>query len=233
MITVHTDGACAPTNPGPCAWGAVVIHESGEVSEHCGFIGQGTNQVAEITAALKGLLLTPVGSSVELVSDSQYVLKGISEWRAGWERNGWRNSKKEPVANLEHWKLLFSAVDERIVQVRWVKGHNGDQHNEMADQMATKGLTMSDYVENAPSARVVLSAFERITQACDLIAAQEIAVLGSLSAALLQAGDPVSASIVIAARSRIGLALKELKNGAAEHDVLAQEPLAARPRMRQ
>ena len=137
----YTDGACAPSNPGPAAWGAVVIApDGGEVGAHSGFIGHGTNQIAEITAAIEGLTRTPVGAPVELVSDSQYVLKGLVEWRKGWERKGYRNSKGEPVANLALWKRLFALADERKVTTRWVRGHNGDYHNEQADQLATAAL---------------------------------------------------------------------------------------------
>ena len=139
--TAYTDGACAPTNPGPAAWGAVILSPQGQVFEEAhGFIGHGTNQIAEITAAIEGLLRVPSGVVVELVSDSQYVLKGLSEWRAGWERKGWRNSKNEPVANLELWKKLFAIADERSVRVRWVRGHNGDALNERADALANQAL---------------------------------------------------------------------------------------------
>ena len=80
--------------------------------------------------------------TVELVSDSQYVLKGLTEWRAGWERKGFRNSKGEPVANLALWKRLFAAADQRRVSVRWVRGHNGDRCNEKADALANKALAL-------------------------------------------------------------------------------------------
>jgi len=90
--------------------------------------------------AVEGLLRTPEGAAVELVSDSQYVLKGLSEWRAGWERRGFRNSKNEPVANLELWKRLFAIADQRRVKVRWVRGHNGDLLNERADALANEAL---------------------------------------------------------------------------------------------
>ena len=69
----YTDGACAPTNPGPAGWGAVVIAPDGVEADHFGFIGLGTNQIAELTAAIEGLALVPPGAEVELVSDSQYV----------------------------------------------------------------------------------------------------------------------------------------------------------------
>jgi ribonuclease HI len=102
--------------------------------------GKNTNQIAEITAAIEGLSRIPEGAAVELVSDSQYVLKGLSEWRAGWERKGWRNSKNEPVANLELWKRLFAVADARKVSTRWVRGHNGDVLNERADALANAAL---------------------------------------------------------------------------------------------
>jgi len=139
----YTDGACAPSNPGPAGWGAVLIEPgTGAESDHFGFIGHGTNQIAELTAAIEGLARVPAGAAVELVSDSQYVLKGISEWRAGWERRGWRNSKGEPVANLALWKQLFALADARKVSVRWVRGHNGDRCNEKADALANKALAL-------------------------------------------------------------------------------------------
>ena len=143
MWIAYTDGACAPSNPGPAGWGAVLIApEDGSESDHFGFIGPGTNQIAELTAAIEGLELVPAGAEVELVSDSQYVLKGLTEWRAGWERKGWKNSKGEPVANLGLWKKLFALADARRVTVRWVKGHNGDRCNEKADALANKALAL-------------------------------------------------------------------------------------------
>ena len=138
----YTDGACAPTNPGPSGWGAVLIAPDGAEADHFGYIGLGTNQIAELTAAVEGLMRVPAGAEVELVSDSQYVLKGLTEWRAGWERKGWRNSKGEPVANLGLWKKLFALADARRVTVRWVKGHNGDRCNEKADALANKALAL-------------------------------------------------------------------------------------------
>ncbi|MGV8825509.1 ribonuclease HI [Methylibium sp. Pch-M] len=139
----YTDGACAPSNPGPAAWGAVLIAPDGRTeTDHFGFIGHGTNQIAELTAAIEGLTRVPAGALVELVSDSQYVLKGLSEWRAGWERKGYRNSKGEPVANLGLWKQLFALADARKVSTRWVRGHNGDPLNERADALANKALAL-------------------------------------------------------------------------------------------
>lgn len=140
---VYADGACAPSNPGPAGWGVVVIgpNEVGE-TDHYGFIGPGTNQIAELTAAIEGLSRVPPGAAVELVSDSQYVLKGLTEWRAGWERRGFRNSKGEAVANLPLWKRLFALADERKLATRWVRGHAGDYYNERADGLANQALRL-------------------------------------------------------------------------------------------
>ena len=100
----YTDGACAPTNPGPAAWGVVVFAPDGaETAADNGFIGPGTNQIAEITAAIEGLSRTPEGAAVELVSDSHYVPRGPSDWRAGWARPASRHATGDPVATLEIW----------------------------------------------------------------------------------------------------------------------------------
>lgn len=145
----YTDGACAPSNPGPAGWGAVLIAPDGLTeTDHFGFIGPGTNQIAELTAAIEGLARVPPGAEVELVSDSQYVLKGLTEWRPGWERKGWRNSKGEPVANLALWKQLFAVADVRRVSVRWVRGHTGDRCNEKADVLANKALQIKSGSES-------------------------------------------------------------------------------------
>ena len=139
----YTDGACAPSNPGPAGWGAVVVSADGSSEvDHYGFIGPGTNQIAELTAAIEGLSIVPAGARVELVSDSQYVLKGLSEWRAGWERKGFKNSKGETVANLALWKKLYEVADARRVTTRWVRGHAGDPYNERADQLANTALRL-------------------------------------------------------------------------------------------
>ena len=141
--TAYTDGACAPSNPGPAGWGAVVIAPDGRTeTDHYGCIGHGTTPIAELTAAVEGLSRVPAGAEVELVSDSQYVLKGLMEWRTGWERKGFRNSKGEAVANLALWKTLFAVADARRVSTRWVRGHNGDPHNERADALANKALAL-------------------------------------------------------------------------------------------
>lgn len=139
-LTVYTDGGCRPSNPGPAGWGIVVVDGDTVIEEAGGFIGHGTNQIAELEAAIQGLRRTPEGAAIELVSDSQYMLKGLGEWRRGWERRGWRNAAGEPVANKDRWQVLFALADKRTVRTRWVKGHNGDPFNERADRLATQAI---------------------------------------------------------------------------------------------
>lgn len=138
---VYTDGG-SRGNPGPSAWGVVVCDaESKILFEDCGFLGRGiTNQVAELQAAIEGLTRTPEGAPVELVSDSQYVVKGLSEWRRNWERNGFMNSSNKPVANKSYWLALYSLADKRAVKARWVRGHAGHPLNERCDQLVNQAL---------------------------------------------------------------------------------------------
>lgn len=139
-ITVYSDGACKG-NPGPSSWGVVVLGEDGEVQiAEANFIGQATNQVAELMAALEALRRTPVGAKVVLYSDSQYTLNGISQWRKNWAKNGWLTADKQPVKNKEIWVALSAEADKRTVETRWVRGHSGDTYNEMCDQLANEAV---------------------------------------------------------------------------------------------
>lgn len=138
-LVLYTDGGCSG-NPGPAGWGAVLVRDGVVLAENSGFIGTATNQIAELVAAIEGLKATPEGAEIELVSDSQYTLKGLSEWRKGWERNGWKNASGQPVANQSYWKALYALADKRKVKTRWVKGHNGDPFNEKCDELARAAI---------------------------------------------------------------------------------------------
>ena len=154
---LYTDGGCAPTNPGPAGWGAVLQSENGEQRMLNGFLGEGTNQIAELCAAINGLRAVPKGEAVRLFSDSQYVIKGISEWRKGWERNGWKNASGKTISNLSLWQELFAEVDARRVQAQWVKGHADDPLNNLADVLASKAIAAraSTTAEAAPTPVVI------------------------------------------------------------------------------
>ena len=151
--TCYSDGGCQG-NPGPCSWGVVILPPSGGTIENSGFLGHGTNQIAEISAALHGIELIPEGAEVLLISDSQYTLKGLTEWRRGWEAKGFRNSANQPVANQEIWKRLFAAADLRKVKTRWVKGHSGDLYNERCDVLAGEAIRNSRLGTRAAASKV-------------------------------------------------------------------------------
>jgi ribonuclease HI len=136
-VRVYTDGACSG-NPGPGGW-AWAVAPDGEPSGSGGE-PQTTNQRMELMAVLEALRSLGVGSEagpIEVVSDSTYVVKCFHDrWWANWQRNGWRNSKKEPVANRDIWEPLVELVQSGDVSFRWVKGHSGDRMNDRVDALA-------------------------------------------------------------------------------------------------
>src|SRR3569832_1870658 len=101
----YTDGGAAPSNPGPCAWGAVIIEpDNTTVHRFNGYIGRGTNQIAEITAAIEGLSHVPEDTQVELISDSQYVLKGLSKKHTKKKKHKNQKTKKKNKTKQKLWK---------------------------------------------------------------------------------------------------------------------------------
>ncbi len=138
-VLIHTDGGCKP-NPGPGGWGAVLRYGS-HVRELCGGERESTtNNRMELRAPIMALETLNRPSTVHLFTDSSYVRGGITSWMTGWERNGWRTSAKQPVKNVDLWKRLKQACERHEVEWFWVKGHSGVPDNELADQLATRGL---------------------------------------------------------------------------------------------
>lgn len=136
-VTVYTDGACSG-NPGPGGWGAVLIHAKGR-REIQGGEALTTNNRMELMAAIAALESLQRPCSVELHTDSRYVMDGITKWLANWKRNGWRTSDKKPVKNEDLWRRLESATAPHAVRWRWIKGHAGHPENERADALAREG----------------------------------------------------------------------------------------------
>lgn len=138
---VYTDGACSG-NPGPGGWGWAVAPDATPFG--AGGERSTTNQRMELMAVLEALRSLGVGSEagpVEVVSDSTYVVNCFRDgWWVKWEQNGWRNSKKQPVANADIWKPLVALVKLGDVSFRWVKGHSGDVMNDAADALAVAAI---------------------------------------------------------------------------------------------
>jgi ribonuclease HI len=136
LVELHTDGACSG-NPGPGGWAYVLIHNaSGKRREKSGAELETTNNRMELQAVIEGLTALTRPSSVDLYSDSQYVLKGLREWMAGWKQKGWRTADKKPVKNRELWEQLDELKSNHEVRFHWIKGHNEHPENELCDQMA-------------------------------------------------------------------------------------------------
>lgn len=91
-------------------------------------------------AAIQGLKALNRDCEVELYTDSQYVRKGITEWLSGWKRNGWKTAAKKPVKNDDLWRELDLETKKHKVNWHWVKGHAGVPDNELADELANKGV---------------------------------------------------------------------------------------------
>jgi ribonuclease HI len=137
-VTIHTDGACSG-NPGPGGWGAVLQYGS-TVKELKGGAPITTNNQMELTAAIEALTALKRACTVELHTDSNYVKDGLTKWIHGWKKNGWRTKDKKPVKNVELWQALDAATQRHTINWHWVKGHNGDEMNERADQLANEGM---------------------------------------------------------------------------------------------
>lgn len=138
-VVIYTDGACS-RNPGPGGWGAYLVKGSRE-EPMSGGEAETTNNRMELMAAIQGLKRLTKPSRVTLHSDSQYLVKGMSEWLSGWKRNGWQNSAKKPVVNRDLWEELDRLASGHVVEWRWVKGHAGNIGNEKADKLANDGLS--------------------------------------------------------------------------------------------
>lgn len=138
MVEAYTDGACSG-NPGPGGWG-VVLRFNDHEKQLFGGEPQTTNNRMELMAAIQALEILNRGCAVRLTTDSEYVKKGITEWMPQWKRRGWRTADKKPVKNQDLWQRLDAAVGRHQVEWHWVRGHSGHTENELADQLARRGV---------------------------------------------------------------------------------------------
>ena len=99
-----------------------------------------TNNRMELLAAIEGLSALKESCAVQLTTDSQYVLKGATEWIIGWKRNGWKTAAKQPVKNADLWQRLDEQNQRHQVEWCWVRGHTGHRENEIADSLANRGI---------------------------------------------------------------------------------------------
>ena len=139
-IHIYCDGGCDP-NPGPAASG-VVVYRSGNINaKYHGLYHQGTNNTAELNALFEAMKLADglikQGNKVQILSDSSYSVKAITQWAAGWQRKNWTRGKNEVLANAELIKKMYACFVQlpADLSIIHVKGHSGVEGNELADRM--------------------------------------------------------------------------------------------------
>ncbi len=136
---MFADGACSG-NPGPGGWAFILKHPgSGKVLDKSGADRETTNNRMELTAVIRGLEALKRPTSVELITDSMYVGKGLSEWLPKWKANGWRRregkSLKE-IKNEDLWRRLDELTGRHKIKFTHVRGHAGHPENERCDALA-------------------------------------------------------------------------------------------------
>lgn len=138
VVEMYTDGACRG-NPGPGGWGVLLRYGGVEKTLHGGE-AMSTNNRMELTAVIKGLQALNKTCDVLITTDSKYVLTGVTEWMENWKKRNWRTASKKPVLNVDLWKELDELVAGHSIEWVWVRGHSGHEENEIADQLANRGI---------------------------------------------------------------------------------------------
>lgn len=137
-VMLFADGACRG-NPGPGGWGVLLRLGDHEKTLH-GAEANTTNNRMELTAVIEGLKALKRPCVVEVVTDSQYVQRGMSEWIEGWKTRGWRGADRKPIKNIDLWQTLDQLAAGHSVTFTWVKGHAGHPENTLADALANRGI---------------------------------------------------------------------------------------------
>ncbi len=139
-VQIYTDGACTG-NPGKGGYGAVLIYNGAQKEISRGF-RKTTNNRMELMAAIEALKLLKEPCEVDLYSDSRYLTDAINQgWLVNWQKNGWRKSDKKSVLNIDLWKKIIELAEIHNINFIWVKGHAGNEFNEICDRLAVTAYT--------------------------------------------------------------------------------------------
>jgi ribonuclease HI len=153
-VSIYTDGSCSQ-NPGPGGWAFLIRDDTGIIFQKSGGEIYTTNNRMELTAAVKALTallrLNPRPEEALVFTDSQYVKQGITEWIQNWKYNGWRTSDKTPVKNRDLWERLDKLAKKSSITWEWVKGHKGNEYNELCDAMARSATAAMKTAYPAPT----------------------------------------------------------------------------------
>lgn len=134
---IYTDGGCDIKKNGLGAWAYVMIAPGAEPVEMSQALVGTTNNQMELRAVIEALKAAIIGDPITVVSDSEYVIKGVTSWSRNWVRNGWLNSSGRPVVNQPLWEELLELYKVHDVTFRHVRGHTGDEFNERCDELCT------------------------------------------------------------------------------------------------
>lgn len=138
FVEIYADGACSG-NPGPGGYGAIL--RSGEkTAELSGCEAMTTNNRMELLGVITALERLKRPCRVRVTTDSNYVVKGMSEWIAGWIKKDWKNSQKKDVLNRDLWERLLSVSKNHDIEWVWIKGHDGHPENERCDWLARQAI---------------------------------------------------------------------------------------------
>lgn len=146
-VQLITDGACLG-NPGPGGW-ACILRYGSHKKELAGCIEHTTNNRMELQAAVEGLTALREPCEVEVVTDSEYLKNGISQWIHAWKRNGWRKKDKQPVLNQDLWQQLDAQASRHQVTWSWTKGHASHADNNRCDELATQAARQQRCTERS------------------------------------------------------------------------------------
>lgn len=149
-VVIYCDGACLG-NPGPGGYAALLMLKGAKDERVVsGLEFDTTNNRMELRAAIEGLRALKRKCRVQLYSDSQYVIKGMSEWMPGWLKTGFKNARKKDIANADLWRDLMEAASDHQITWHWVKGHAGNEFNERVDEIASEqaGLALHQLKKN-------------------------------------------------------------------------------------
>ena len=142
-IFAYTDGACSG-NPGPGGWGVILQakedHNIIKERELYGGESETTNNRMELMAAISSLENLEKPTKLTIITDSNYVKGGVTDWINNWKKNNWKTANKKDVKNIDLWKRLDLARLKHQVTWKWVKGHSGQEENERADALARAGM---------------------------------------------------------------------------------------------
>ena len=138
MVEIFADGACSG-NPGPGGYGAILKYGK-TVKEISGYELQTTNNRMEMTGVIEALRLIKRPCRIRVLTDSSYVVKGMSEWVPRWIKKNWMTASKKPVLNRNLWETLIELSQPHEIRWEWIRGHAGHKENERCDRLAREAI---------------------------------------------------------------------------------------------